>query len=146
MWKQVAYHQQTTPHSDKRYYGAWWNLNVTAGRISLDGSITCPYPIIPDNVKDYGEELWQKDLEKCQKQVQEPIFQRTILLSMINRYRLFYGTEQSILEFAVETPWTYLPMPTYAERWGKGFLTCPKPDLAVGFRRQKSFQDCDWNS
>ncbi|KAL2289768.1 hypothetical protein FJTKL_01089 [Diaporthe vaccinii] len=108
------------------------------------------HPLVPENIKDYDEKLWEKDLEKCQKQVQEAIFQRTMLLSMIDRYRLFYGypdtTEQSVLEFAVETPWTCLPMPTHAERRGKKFLTSPKPDLAVGFRRQKLFQDCDWNS
>lgn len=107
-----------------------------------------PWPLIPADIKDYDEKLWKKDLEKCQNQVQEAIFQRTIMLSMIDRYRLFYGghDEQSPLEFAVETPWTCLPMPTHAERRGKRFLTCPKPDLAVGFRREKLFETCDWNS
>lgn len=108
------------------------------------------YPLVPESIKDYDEKLWEKDLEKCQKQVQEAIFQRTMLLSMIDRYRLFYGyqdtTEQSLLEFAVETPWTCLPMPTHAEHRGKKFLTSPKPDLAVGFRRRKLFETCNWNA
>lgn len=107
-----------------------------------------PWPLVPPDIKDYDEKLWEKDLKKCQNQVQEAIFQRTIMLSMIDRYRLFYGVqdEESPLEFAVETPWTCLPMPTHAERRGKKFLTCPKPDLAVGFRREKLFGSCDWNS
>lgn len=106
------------------------------------------WPLVSPDIKDYDEKLWEKDLEKCQNQVQEAIFQRTIMLSMIDRYRLFYGVhdEESPLEFAVETPWTCLPMPTHAERRGKKFLTCPKPDLAVGFRREKLFETCDWNS
>ncbi|KAG8162690.1 hypothetical protein KVR01_007168 [Diaporthe batatas] len=107
-----------------------------------------PWPLVPADVKDYDDKLWEKDLEKCQNQEQEAIFQRTIMLSMIDRYRLFYGGKenQSSLEFAVETPWTCLPMPTHAERRGKRFLTCPKPDLAVGFRREKLVETCDWES
>jgi hypothetical protein len=69
---------------------------------------------------------------------------------MIDRYRLFYGyqdtTEQSVLEFAVETAWTCVPMPTHAERRKEKFLTSPKPDLAVGFCRENLFQNCDWDS
>jgi hypothetical protein len=69
---------------------------------------------------------------------------------MIDRYRLFYGyqdtTEQSVLEFSVETAWTCVPMPTHAERRKEKFLTSPKPDLAVGFRRENLFQNCDWDS
>jgi hypothetical protein len=128
------------------------DLDPTDGEeFSFNGARDVACPEVPDIIKDYDEKLWEKDLEKCQKQIQEAIFQRTMLLSMIDRYRLFYGyqestPEQSLLEFAVETPWTCLPMPTHAERRGKRFLTSPKPDLAVGFRRRKLFESCDWNS
>lgn len=109
-----------------------------------------PCPLVPEIIKDYDEKLWGRDLDKCQKQIQEAIFQRTMMLSMIDRYRLFYGyqdtKEQSLLEFAVETAWTCVPMPTHAERRKEKYLTAPKPDLAVGFRREKLFQDCDWES
>lgn len=64
------------------------------------------YLLIPDNIKDYDDKLWEIYLEKCQKQAQEAIFQRTMLLSMIDLYRLFYEypdtAEQYVLEFAVE--------------------------------------------
>jgi hypothetical protein len=104
---------------------------------------------LPVNFKNSDGTLWKKDLERCRLQGEQAIF-RTMLLSMINRGHLFYGyrdiAPQAPLEFAVETPWTCPPMPTHAERRREKFLTTPKPDLAVGFRRQSLFQNCDWNS
>jgi hypothetical protein len=69
---------------------------------------------------------------------------------MIDRYHHFRGyadtAEQPLLEYAVGTVWRCPPMPTHAECREERFLTCPKPDLAVGFCRQELFQNCDWNS
>ncbi|KAJ0114488.1 hypothetical protein J7T55_004731 [Diaporthe amygdali] len=148
-----------SPQNDAEFKeGLLWRMvDIKADRgddFQLKETQDVPHPIVSEDIQDYNEKLWDKDLKKCQGQVQEAIFQRTMMLSMmlsmIDRYRLFYGyrdtKEQSPLEFAVETAWTCLPMPTHAERRGKKFLTSPKPDLAVGFRRQNLFQKCDWNS
>lgn len=107
-----------------------------------------PEPLVPSNIKDYDGKLWERDMDKCETQIKEAIFQRTIMLSMIDRYHLFYGyqDEQSPLDFAVETPWTCPPMPTHAADRREKFLTCPRPDLAAGFRRESLFENCQWNS
>ena len=117
---------------------------------SKDGPNVWSPPLVPEDRKRYHEQLWANDLTKCKKQSLEAIFQRTMMVSMIDRYRLFCGYtgagKQPLLEFSVEVPWTSLPMPTHAATQGDKFLTCPKPDLSVGFRRTELLSDCHWQS
>jgi hypothetical protein len=61
-------------------------------------------------------------------------------MNLITRHHLIYNGRAKyphVLDFSVEEPWTCPPMPTRAY-WKKegGFLTQPKPDLAVCFRRE----------
>lgn len=77
---------------------------------------------------------WDEDLQKCRADPQEFVFQRTVMMSMVNRHRFIYGKE-GVLDFAVERPWSCLPMPTRALRESDGqHLPQPKPDIAIAFR------------
>lgn len=77
---------------------------------------------------------WNDDLRKCKDDPQEFVFQRTVMMSMVNRHRFIYG-EDGVLDFAVERPWSCLPMPTRAIRKPGGkYLPMPKPDIAIAFR------------
>lgn len=77
---------------------------------------------------------WDDDLKKCRADPQEFVFQRTVMMSMVNRHRLIYG-DNGVLDFAVERAWTCLPMPTKALRESDGkHLPQPKPDIAIAFR------------
>lgn len=89
--------------------------------------------IIPENDVD-GNSKWQDDLDKCRFDPQEFVFQRTVMMSMINRHRFIYG-KHGVLDFAVERPWTCSPMPTRAleEADGKS-LPMSQPDIAIAFR------------
>lgn len=91
------------------------------------------YQTILEN--EIGEnERWNDDLQKCRDDPQEFVFQRTVMMSMINRHRFIYGNH-GVLDFAVERPWTCLPMPTRALREPDGqYLPMPKPDVAIAFR------------
>ncbi|KAG8159425.1 hypothetical protein KVR01_011086 [Diaporthe batatas] len=77
---------------------------------------------------------WNDDLEKCRVDPQEFVFQRTLMMSMVDRHRLIYGS-RGVLDFAVERPWNCSPMPTRAflETDGK-HLPKAKPDIAIAFR------------
>lgn len=93
---------------------------------------------------EYHDLLWAEDRQKCKDQTQEAIFQRTMLISMIDRLNLIYGkgegSKRPIFDYAVETPWNCPPMPTKAVdymQYNSLWLTCPKPDLAVAFVRER---------
>ncbi|KAL1883290.1 hypothetical protein Daus18300_000348 [Diaporthe australafricana] len=96
-------------------------------------------------VRAYQDELWEHDLEKCSDEFSEKIFQRTILMAMIDRCRLIYPTRSDdsaskpLLDFAVESLWNCPPMPTTAAEKSENLLTRPLPDLAVAFRRESLF-------
>ena len=88
---------------------------------------------LPENGTD-EEKKWDDDLQKCRVDPQELVFQRTVMMSMVNRHRFIYG-DNGVLDFAVERPWTCLPMPTRALRESGGkYLPQPRPDIAIAFR------------
>lgn len=99
--------------------------------------------------KTYKNYLWELDREKASNEGDEATFQRTVLTSMIDRYRFMYGnglTGKAMLDFAFESSWNCTPMPTRAFLRREMFLTQPKPDLAVAFRRESLFPEgLDWN-
>lgn len=90
------------------------------------------------------EHLWALDVAKCTEGSNEVIFQRTVLMNLISRHILIYdkgvGTG-SRLDFNVEGTWSTPPMPTRAVWKKRQYLTQPKPDLAVGFRRRSLIPD-----
>lgn len=101
-------------------------------------------------LKRYHCQLWDQDLEKCKDHSQEATFQRTLLLSMIDRLNLIYGngesSKPSLFDFAVETPWACPPMPTKAANKQAQWLTRPQPDLAVAFVRERIIpKNYDWD-
>ncbi|KAI0538596.1 hypothetical protein GGR58DRAFT_500943 [Xylaria digitata] len=60
---------------------------------------------------------WELDLKKIQDDPQEPVFQRTLMMSMIDRYRFIHNRKDSpfpVLDFAVERTWKCPPMPSRA--------------------------------
>lgn len=103
--------------------------------------------------KSAHSRTWLLDLEKARADRLEAVFQRTVLMSTIDRHRLVYHQEGSDsssvppLDFAVEKLWTCPPMPSLAfKRVPPQVLTQPKPDLAVAFRRKEIFPlDAAWN-
>ncbi|KAG6365885.1 hypothetical protein INS49_000061 [Diaporthe citri] len=108
------------------------------------------------DVTAYRNRLWTHDLEKCSDEFSEKIFQRTILMAMIDRCRLIYESEllpisaensanKPLLDFAVESIWNCPPMPTEAAKKSEKLLTRPMPDLAIAFRRETLFtSDHSW--
>jgi hypothetical protein len=91
-------------------------------------------------------DLWNCDLAKCWKD-NEALFQRTIMIAMIDRGRLFYDKTSAVLDridFSVEHVWRCLPMPSRAYRAREQFLTMPKPDLSVCFQREQLIPEKDW--
>jgi hypothetical protein len=92
-----------------------------------------------DKEKQFHDELWALDQTKCDELSNEAVFQRTVMMNLITRHRLIYNgcaNYPHVLDFSVEEPWSCYPMPTRAY-WKQegGYLTQPKPDLAVCFRR-----------
>ena len=104
--------------------------------------------------------LWAADVENC-KGEREAVFQRTVLMSLFDRYRLVFGdtegSESASLEnttkikkklaFSVETEWTCDPMPTRAllrddEQWP--FLPAPRPDICISFRTDRLIRPKSW--
>jgi hypothetical protein len=118
--------------------------------ISLKDVKSLPWTVEKEDPAEeaYNNRLWELDRAKCSEQSNEPTFQRTILISMIDRYRLIYNkgdADKALLDFAVEGTWTCPPMPTRAFRKSENFLTKPRPDLAIAFRRQSLFpQGTGW--
>ncbi|KAL9623604.1 MAG: hypothetical protein Q9160_002060 [Pyrenula sp. 1 TL-2023] len=109
-------------------------------------------------IADFLDTLWFADLNFCKDQ-QEAIFQRTIMMAMINRHRLIFsdknrpmGLPKSVLMFSVDAMWNCAPMPTRkyekkADR-SKGepniFTTLPKPDLCVSFHTCEIIDSALW--
>lgn len=92
-------------------------------------------------------ELWKMDRAKCDQGSNEALFQRTLMMNLIARHRLIYERDplkERLLDFSVEEPWTCPPMPTRAYTRGERFLTQPKPDLAVCFRREALISELLW--
>lgn len=108
------------------------------------------------DVTTYRNKLWTHDLEKCSDEFSEKIFQRTILMAMIDRCRLIYESDHMpvsadsnantpLLDFSVESIWNCPPMPTEAAKKSEKLLTRPMPDLAIAFRRESLFtSDHSW--
>ncbi|EXJ69357.1 uncharacterized protein A1O5_07393 [Cladophialophora psammophila CBS 110553] len=98
--------------------------------------------------KSHGQ-LWALDQAKIDQGSNEALFQRTLMMNLIGRH-LFIYNRQSVkpccLDFSVEELWTCPPMPTRSYNQGRNFLTQPKPDLAVCFRREAAIPDRLWNS
>ncbi|KAI0115735.1 hypothetical protein GGR51DRAFT_501932 [Nemania sp. FL0031] len=101
-----------------------------------------------DEVKKYRLDEWRLDLEKAVVDQLDPTFQRTVMMSMLDRYRLIYSLKdenQSVLDFAIESTWNCPFMPTRAlarkELERHCMLPRPKPDITVAFRLQSIVQD-----
>ena len=112
--------------------------------------------LVVDNsfAESEGEEqlhghLWTLDQARCNKGSSEALFQRTLMMSLIARHSFIYDTSvvhRHSLDFSVEEPWTCPAMPTRAYDKGAKYLTQPKPDLALCFRREALISDALWNS
>ncbi len=97
--------------------------------------------------KELQDRFWASDHAKCNRGSNEALFQRTVMMHLISRHSLIYdrgATHQSLFDFSVEEPWTCPPMPTRAYLERIKFLTQPKPDLAVCFRRHAVIPDNLW--
>ena len=102
------------------------------------------------------EELWQSDKAKCTPDSSEALYQRTLMISLIARHFLIYqfdGNKEQIFDFSAEEPWGCLPMPTRllwdipkGQKSEAKFLTQPKPDLAVCFKREALISDRMWKT
>ncbi|RMZ84002.1 hypothetical protein DV737_g1387, partial [Chaetothyriales sp. CBS 132003] len=93
--------------------------------------------------------LWALDQVKISRGSNEALFQRTLMMSLIGRHLFIYHRDREkadCLDFSVEEPWTCPPMPTRAYNQFANFLSQPKPDLAVCFRRETAIPDRLWNS
>lgn len=106
-------------------------------------------PEVPEETlqeKEHEARAWELDLRKVSNDSLEAIFQRTILMSMINRHRLIYGQKDAIIDFAVEKPWACPPMPTrqFINADPKS-LSQPKADLALAFHHRAIFQERYWD-
>lgn len=80
---------------------------------------------------------WIDDLDKCDKDPQEFIFQRTIMMSILNRHHFIPRNEKNVLDFAVERMWDTPYMPTKEQEEQNPSYTLPKPDVAVAFQTKK---------
>lgn len=102
-----------------------------------------------DAERELHDQLWTFDQAKCNKGSNEALFQRTLMMNLIARHSFIYekdATDRLYLDFSVEEIWDCPPMPTRAYDKGKQFLTQPKPDLAVCFRRQALIPNHLWNT
>ncbi|KAI9873676.1 MAG: hypothetical protein M1830_010728 [Pleopsidium flavum] len=99
--------------------------------------------------REVHEQLWTLDQAQCSKGSNEALFQRTLMMSLIARHSFIYDrndTNQGCLDFSVEETWSCPPMPTRAYPKGERFLTQPKPDLAVCFRREALIPEDLWSA
>lgn len=91
---------------------------------------------------------WDLDLKKTINDPQEPVFQRTVLMSMIDRHRFIYNqgdNKEPVLDFSVERLWNCRPMPSLVFQNPEPMcLSMPKADLAVAFRQSAIFQNKYW--
>ncbi|MCJ1399256.1 hypothetical protein MMC11_002458 [Xylographa trunciseda] len=93
------------------------------------------------------EHLWNLDRTKCNGASNEALFQRTIMMNLISRHSIIHykdDNNQVCLDFSVEEVWNCPPMPTRAYSMGGKFLTQPKPDLAICFRREVLIPNHMW--
>ena len=101
--------------------------------------------------ESFHEELWKSDKAKCTPDSSEALYQRTLMINLIARHCLIYqfdSSKQQIFDFSVEEPWGCQPMPS-RDLWrgvGGKFLTQPKPDLAVCFKREAVISDTMWQT
>ena len=101
-------------------------------------------------------ELWKSDKAKCTPDSSEALYQRTLMINLIARHLLIYqfnGSKRQIFDFSVEEPWGCLPMPSRllwaipkGQKSEAKFLTQPKPDLAVCFKRDAVISDRMWKT
>jgi hypothetical protein len=81
------------------------------------------------NRAEEEEKYWKADLEKCEG-ADEAIFQRTIMIDIIDRHKLNHK-----LDWVCESPWTCTRMPQKISGAPSQYQTAPpKPDLAVAFK------------
>ena len=102
------------------------------------------------------EELWKSDKAKCTPDSSEALYQRTLMINLIARHFLIYqfdSSKEQIFDFSVEEPWGCLPMPSRllwaipkGQKSEAKFLTQPKPDLAVCFKREAVISDRMWKT
>lgn len=108
------------------------------------------------SIANFLDKLWLADLRFCKNQ-QEAIFQRTVMMNMINRHQLIFPDSKILSElsgsplmFSVEAPWDCPPMPTArfkrlpislkldkSNGESKIYTTAARPDLCVSFRTSK---------
>lgn len=100
---------------------------------------------LPDESKESVEEknlqaaVWKHDLLKC-NEANEALFQRTLMMAMIDRHRFFFDKKTATpnrYDFSVEKLWKTWPMPTRAFGQREKVPARPKPDLCVSFRREQ---------
>lgn len=113
-------------------------------------------------VADVQSRLWTADLTNCEDE-NEAFFQRTIMMTIINRDRLIYDHTQESgnteagdliklrgkLAFSTEVAWTCDPMPTRAASRNTSslpFQAAPKPDLCVFFERKSLIDKGFWGA
>ncbi|KAJ9137721.1 hypothetical protein NKR23_g8948 [Pleurostoma richardsiae] len=101
-----------------------------------------------DQVKKYHVDEWRLDLEKAVKDEAEATFQRTVVMSMLDRSRLMYNLkdgDQPILDFAIESTWNCPFMPTRALKKDRPdrqrVLSRPKPDISIAFHLRSIIED-----
>ena len=90
------------------------------------------------------ERVWALDCARCVHDSSHALFRQRCMMGLIARHCLVYeqsATTPSCLEFSVERPWTCPPMPIGNSYLSNRFLTQPKPDLAVCFKRKKVMRD-----
>lgn len=102
----------------------------------------------------FHELLWKSDKAKCTPASSEALYQRTLMMNLIARHFLIYqldSSKQQIFDFSVEEPWGCLPMPSRllwalpkGQKSEAKFLTQPKPDLAVCFKREAVISEWMW--
>ncbi|KAI0873680.1 hypothetical protein GGS24DRAFT_517387 [Hypoxylon argillaceum] len=99
-----------------------------------------------DEVNKHHVDEWRLDLKKAIKDERDATFQRTVIMSMLDRHRLIYNLtdgNQSVLDFAVQSTWNCPFMPTRALKRDKPdrVLSRPKPDISIAFRLQSIIED-----
>lgn len=93
--------------------------------------------ILPDQetlLDDEEEKKWVVDFAKCERS-NEPVFQRTIVMDIINRHGL-----ADSLDWICESEWTCNRMPRRIKP-GAVEVVMPKPDLAVAFKTSSLIGD-----
>lgn len=101
----------------------------------LESQIPAENKESPDD-KTLQQEVWNVDKIKCSND-NEALFQRTLMMSMIDRHRFFFNkatAARNRYDYSVEKLWDCPPMPTHAIALGDPLLPRPKPDLSVSFR------------